>query len=62
MTRANFREGHPNVPWNPNIVGHQQKQVGKKVFSSLEERTVAIREEIIKNKTNEEANDILSNP
>ena len=48
MTRANFKEGHPVVTWKPNLVGHQQKHLGKNVISSLEERTEAIKQEIIK--------------
>lgn len=51
MTNANFREGHPAVPWNPNLIGHQQKRVGKKVYESLDERVKAIREEIAKMKS-----------
>jgi len=64
MTNANFREGHPTVIWNPNLIGHQQKNVSKGVHASLDERTKAITEEIEKMKLEAKNNnqDLLSNP
>jgi len=53
MTRANFREGHPSMSWKPNLISHRQKIVGKRVHQSLEERVVAIKEEINKMKSDQ---------
>ena len=56
MANSNFKEGHPNVPWKPNLFGHKQKRLGHSEMAilNLEERTNAIREEILKKKTNSE--------
>lgn len=56
MTRADFRERHPDITWKPNLIGHQQKRVGKKVYESLDERVIAVREEIAKMKSDQEKN------
>lgn len=52
MTKANFREGHPNIPFNPNLAGHQQKSIGRVVLDSLPIRTEEFVERFVKHKDN----------
>ena len=60
MANSNFKEGHPNVPWKPNLFGHQQKRLGhcEMAIRNLEERTNAIRDDILKKKIKKESEDI----